>query len=110
MAAIFALFATPSHAERKQLVGAEISVALNGRAIEGIGMPAWRQTFETDGSTVYSSDRGLDRGRWQVRGDQYCSQWPPSESWSCYDLAIDGELIIFTGAGGTEHPARFEPN
>jgi len=47
---------------------------------------------------------------WQVRGDQYCSQWPPSESWSCYDLAIDDELVTFIGASGTEHPARFVPN
>src|SRR5690242_17926616 len=107
---ILALSATPSLAERKQLVGAEISAALNDRAVEGIGAPAWRQTFEADGSTIYTSDRGADQGRWQVRGDQYCSQWPPSEGWSCYDLVIDGELIIFVGGSGTEHPARFVPN
>jgi|SRR5690349_8918283 hypothetical protein len=108
--AIFVLFCTPSHAERKQLTGAEISAALNGRAVEGTGTLAWRQTFEADGSTIYRSDRGTERGRWQVRGDQYCSQWPPSESWSCYDLAIDDELVTFIGASGTEHPARFVPN
>jgi hypothetical protein len=108
--AILLLSATPSHAERKRLLGAEISAALNGRAVESTGTPSWRQTFEADGSTLYTSDRGADQGRWQVRGDQYCSQWPPSESWSCYDLAVDGELIIFVGASGTEHPAHFVPN
>ncbi len=45
---------------------------------------AW-QEFRASGRTLYNA--GADSwGRWAARGDQYCSQWPPSDAWVCYDV------------------------
>ena len=60
-----------------------------------------RQQFGADGTTLYRSP-GISEGRWTVRGARYCSQWPPSETWACYDLAIAGAEVRFTGDGGAE--------
>ncbi|MGB0844751.1 MAG: hypothetical protein ACPGVN_08430 [Alphaproteobacteria bacterium] len=46
------------------------------------------QTFHGDGTTTYISGRP-SLGKWQVRGNKYCSVWPPSESWSCFEIFQD---------------------
>ena len=52
-------------------------------------------------------------GRWKVVEDQYCSQWPPNDSWSCYDVlwsAEDGATrIIWVASGGERYVARLKP-
>lgn len=56
------------------------------------------QDFFADGRTLY----GESWGRWEVRGDVYCSQWPPSDRWDCYAVEQSGLDIRFTDdAGGT---------
>jgi hypothetical protein len=59
------------------------------------------QVFYASGRTLYNAGRD-SWGYWQVRGDSYCSQWPPSGLWDCYQLDIGpaGQLR-FVGSGGS---------
>ena len=57
------------------------------------------QAFHADGTTLTTGDHA-STGAWRVTGDQYCSQWPPSDSWACYDLELNGTVVRFTAASG----------
>ena len=88
------LVASPAAAEDwVALDGARIKSALEGRSLD-YGNAT--QDFSTSGSTNYTSSRPT-RGQWAVRGDQYCSVWPPSDDWACYDvdLSVDGTQVRF---------------
>ncbi len=60
-----------------------------------------RQIFYKSGRTLYDSGRP-SWGYWAVRGDQYCSQWPPSNGWDCYDLErhVGGDRFRFISETG----------
>lgn len=59
---------------------------------------AW-QEFRASGRTLYNA--GEDSwGYWGVRDGRYCSMWPPSDLWACYDLQYDGARIRFVGEAG----------
>ncbi len=66
------------------------------------------QQFNPDGSTTYTADRP-STGAWRVDGPQYCSQWPPSDIWSCYDVArsANGLNIRFTAGDGSNSVGRY---
>ena len=76
--------------------GAEIAGALTGRVLRY--ETAW-QDFRASGRTLYNAGRD-SWGYWAVRGDQYCSMWPPSDLWSCYDMERQGERLRFLDAAG----------
>lgn len=62
------------------------------------------QDFRKDGGTTYTHDGKPSEGRWGIRDGRYCSVWPPSDHWACYDLAVsgDGTAVRFTDdSGGT---------
>lgn len=85
-----------------RLTGAELTVALAGR---GLGYAdGTRQTFRADGGTTFWSTAGAQsQGRWGARGDRYCSVWPPSDVWACYDVdesADHASLRFIDDAGG----------
>ena len=85
------------------LTGDEIRGALTDRKL--VYANAW-QDFRASGRTLYNA--GADSwGYWQVRGDQYCSQWPPSDLWACYDMARSGERLRFIGQGGDTTEAAY---
>jgi len=76
------------------LSGAEIVAALEGRKLQYDS--AW-QDFRVSGRTLYNA--GEDSwGYWSVRGDQYCSSWPPSDLWACYDMERSGDRLRFVGS------------
>ena len=78
------------------LSGEDIRVALTDRKLTYNS--AW-QEFHASGRTLYNA--GHDSwGYWQVRGDQYCSMWPPSDLWACYDMSGSGERLIFIDGSG----------
>jgi hypothetical protein len=85
-------------AERWQAMsGAEITEALTRQELH-YARGAW-QRFNASGRTLYHA--GTDSwGYWAVRGDQYCSQWPPNPLWTCYDMARQGARFRFTDAYG----------
>ncbi|WP_075995325.1 hypothetical protein [Salaquimonas pukyongi] len=52
-------------------------------------------------------------GRWKVANGQYCSQWPPNEAWSCYDVFWSAEggqtTIVWVSSGGERYVAKVKP-
>lgn len=95
-------------AEEKRLAGAEVKTLLAGHSVAGVddGGP-WTQDFAADGGTVHKQGAGQSTGIWDVRGDQYCSRWPPGDSWTCYDMARDGQDIVFIAKSGKRYVAHF---
>lgn len=95
-------------AEPVKMDGSAIMRALSGKSVAGNqDGRKWRQEFMADGATVYYEGNQPSPGRWKVDGDQYCSLWPPSEKWDCYDMAMDGEEILFMPKGSAVWRAHF---
>ena len=106
MAAGFALAMTGSaSAGETQLTGPQIREALSDHTYRSAdkGKDA-EQIFQASGTTYYTENGSQSQGRWEVRGDTYCSNWPPSEAWSCYMVVVDGEVLSFVSASGTRFP------
>ena len=81
----------------QKLAGADLRTALEGRALV-YDSGAW-QEFRSSGRTLYTA--GEDSwGSWRIQEDQYCSQWPPSDLWACYDLYVDDARLRFIGTSG----------
>lgn len=78
-----------------RLSGDEVRAALTDRKLTYAN--AW-QDFRASGRTLYNAGRD-SWGYWRVQGDQYCSQWPPSDLWACYHLDQQGERLRFVGTG-----------
>lgn len=93
---VLMLMAGPVWADGWAAVGAE---ALTGRALVYDGGAT--QDFRASGRTLYNSGEP-SWGYWEVRDGRYCSQWPPSSDWDCYDMAIsaDGALVRFVDDWG----------
>jgi hypothetical protein len=83
------------------LDGAGIATALAARVLVYDGGAL--QDFFADGRTLYEDQWG----HWEVRGDRYCSVWPPSDRWACYAVAIRGIDLRFTAEGGAETVGRY---
>ncbi|WP_282158001.1 hypothetical protein [Shimia thalassica] len=80
----------------ERLTGEGIQTALEGRILTYDA--AW-QEFLPSGRTFY--DAGHESwGYWAVRGDTYCSQWPPADGWACYAVDRRGTQIRFIGESG----------
>ncbi|SMO35364.1 hypothetical protein SAMN06265380_101187 [Ruegeria faecimaris] len=79
------------------LTGDEIAEAFSGKKLT-YGDGIW-QTFDQSGVTHYFSGRP-STGKWAVQGDQYCSVWPPSDIWACYDVLQSGVIIRFIDDAG----------
>jgi hypothetical protein len=91
-----------AQAEEKKMTGAEIIATLSNHTLgsAGDGGKSWQQIFQKSGITYYSAKGAQSQGNWDVRGDQYCSQWPPNQSWTCYDMTVDGGIFAFVSASG----------
>jgi hypothetical protein len=92
------------------MTGPEIEAALGDHTVAGTkDGKSWTQVFQKSGLTIYSEGDANSNGRWRVTGDQYCSQWPPNDSWSCYDLVRDGDIVTFVSSTGTRYPGKLLP-
>jgi len=105
---------SPVLAETWQPVqGEAIEALLTGRDVSYEGETKRSQSFHDNGTTTYVDGRP-SLGNWKASQTQYCSQWPPSSSWDCYDLFVDetGERIRFIGGAGDVWIATLtaEPN
>ncbi|MEM7499581.1 MAG: hypothetical protein AAF371_16520 [Pseudomonadota bacterium] len=103
IATIAVLAAGPAFAEDR-LSGTDIRVLLTDAWVSYDGA---RQHFLADGTTrYYAPEESL--GFWTVERDQYCSRWPPSGSWTCYDMvqAEDGSLVWVDPEGGRSRGRR----
>jgi hypothetical protein len=83
-----------------------LTAALTARTVAYAGGAT--QQFNEGGSTIYTTTTP-STGAWRVEGTQYCSQWPPSDRWSCYDVArsADGLDLRFTAGDGSETIGRY---
>ncbi len=78
-------------ATERKLDGTEIAATLADQVLSGTADTS--QIFQKSGVTFYAQGGNQSQGLWKVVGDQYCSQWPPNESWPCYDVIEDGDTI-----------------
>ena len=98
MLRVFAIFMLilPSFAGAEEWVrllqDEEIRAALSDRSVQYD--PLTFQYFGSDGRTTFITERASD-GRWAARGGQYCSVWPPSDLWACYDFQVNGDKVRF---------------
>ncbi len=90
--------------EFRTLTGDEILAALTGKKLD-YGDGVW-QTFDATMLTQYVADRP-SAGRWVVREDRYCSLWPPSDLWVCYDVQQNGDVIRFVDESGETTDGTF---
>jgi hypothetical protein len=58
------------------------------------------QIFQKSGVTFYSMGSSQSQGNWKIENDQYCSVWPPNQTWACYDLVRDGDKVTFIAKSG----------
>ena len=92
------LWASGAGAEEwRRLSGSEIQALIPLQGLDyGAGIT---QTFDPSGETLYVSGRP-SLGYWDVRGDQYCSVWPPSDIWTCYDVERSAAALRFIDSSG----------
>lgn len=95
-------------ADEVKMKGADMLATLKGAHVEG---PDWTQSFDDGGATIYTKGGTQSPGRWDVRGDQYCSLWPPSDVWACYAMTIDAsdpahEQVTWISADGHRNAAH----
>ncbi len=104
------LLTVSATATESKLNGAEIGQVLTEHQFEGTHEGRTVQQFFSEaGSTLYTENGTPSQGLWQVRGDQYCSQWPPHETWSCYDVLADGNAVSFVSPDGTRFDMKRAP-
>ncbi len=100
MILVLTVLASPaSAAEWQKLNDEEILQALVSRVLQYSNAI---QNFFADGRTLYEEGQP-SWGRWLVSGDRYCSVWPPSTEWTCYDLEQHerGLMLRFISDSGT---------
>jgi hypothetical protein len=78
----------------QRLDGPGIEAALTGERVEYTNGAI--QRFSETGFTEYIYGE-LSFGDWGVRGGRYCSVWPPSDVWACYDVERTGDRLRFVG-------------
>ncbi len=108
MAAVLICAGMAAQAGDARLDAAGITAALTDQSLSYDD--GSKQLFKADGDTIYDNGKP-STGRWTIRGGRYCSQWPPSDSWACYDVteSADGQVISFVADDGTTsagHPVK----
>lgn len=109
-AALLVIATVPPAIADGKLTGPKIKAALTDTTVYQYGSASrpWRQYFAADGATpYYGSDGPVSHGKWKVRGDQYCSLWPPSNAWSCYDVTtrVENSKTIVTWISASGGPS-----
>ena len=90
-----------ANADPQKLNAAQITELLGDKTIYNMpnATPS-EQIFQKAGATYYSENGNQSQGAWKVEGDKYCSVWPPSQNWVCYDITVDGNTIRFISPSG----------
>jgi hypothetical protein len=96
-------FTQQAIAEPVKLTGPEISAVLSEQVLTAQDGQV-EQIFRSSGLTVYIERGNPSNGSWFVRGDQYCSKWPPSDATACYDVTRDNDIVTFISSSGKTYP------
>ena len=91
------LMTCSAEAIETKLSGAEMQIILSDKILYGKDA---EQIFLKSGVTFYASGGGQSQGNWKIESEKYCSQWPPNQSWACYDITQDGNRITFISKDG----------
>lgn len=91
------------------LNGKQIHAVLAGSSMVFPEEDGATQDFESDGSTVWVHGAPTF-GKWKVSDTQYCSVWPPSTAWVCYNVSINAErsTVRFIGESGKIYEGIFK--
>lgn len=93
---------TVAQAEEVKLTGPQIIQALSEKEVKGNDNgQVSSQIFRSNGATFYAIGQAQQIGNWKVVEDKYCSVWPPSEHWVCYDVFQNGKAIRFHSPSDT---------
>lgn len=110
LAAVVFLLPLSAQAAEHRLAAADIQAWLADHTFSGVSdTRKIEQVFQAAGVTYYTVDGAMQQGFWKVDGDHYCSQWPPSEHWSCYDVMVDGPGTVFVSSSGTRYAYVRQP-
>lgn len=92
-----------------QLNGAQITKALAGSSFVYPKEGGATQSFEANGRTVWVQG-APSMGEWKASDTQYCSVWPPSKGWVCYDVTIndDKTAVRFIGESGKIYEGHYQ--
>lgn len=88
-----------AHAAPVPLKAEEIRTLLAGNTVMfNIGKLTQRQYFDAKGYSVFEDENfNLDKGLWTVTDDGLlCSNWKQA-GWTCYQLALEGATLSWTG-------------
>ena len=87
-----AMMAVPALAESP-----DVAAVLSGKVLSYADGTS--QSFAADGETVFTATDGKQSiGHWRVQAGQFCSVWPPSDHWACYDVKTSGREVDFVAA------------
>lgn len=92
-------------------LGTEDIVAwLSGAEIDFDGA-AW-QRFLPSGQTIYrvgeAPSGSTSQGEWRAEAGNFCSRWPPADTWDCYAVEVDGAGgVRFVDSYGNVSTGRF---
>ncbi len=92
-----------------KLNGPEIEKALAGSSLIYPNEDGAMQDFSENGATTWV--HGFpSSGEWKVSDTQYCSVWPPSAAWVCYDVTIndDKSAVRFIGESGKIYEGYYQ--
>jgi hypothetical protein len=100
------LVSNSTQAAETKIGGAEIKQLLTEKSYLQI-KPTTKHTIEqiflSGGLTHFIVDGDAQTGQWKIEDDKYCSAWPPSNTWDCYDILQDGTTIVFLSARGARY-------
>jgi hypothetical protein len=93
-------------ASEKTLIAQEINAALNNVTLHSTeNGRAIKQVFQSSGVTftIDVKTKAQSLGFWRLEANKYCSQWPPSEHWACYDVMANQYGVVFVSSTGTRY-------
>jgi hypothetical protein len=98
---IFLSIPNVAFAGPQKLNAMQIHELLSDRIIYSVPTVApSEQLFQKAGATYFSENGNQTQGSWKIENDKYCSVWPPSENWVCYEMTREGNLINFISPSG----------
>jgi hypothetical protein len=105
-------FSSPAFATETKLNAEDIRIILADTRWISVGEErATEQVFQSSGATftIDIETKALSQGFWRIDGDKYCSVWPPSKHWSCYDMFKHSEGVVFVSSSGTRYEMMLPP-
>jgi hypothetical protein len=105
------LIATAQAAEKKLGAGELKDLLSNIRLTSTETGRETEQVFQASGATftIDVETHQQSQGFWKLQGDKYCSQWPPSENWECFDVYGNDQGVVFVSSYGKRYQMELPP-